>query len=80
MITEKKLINLISKILKIKSEKINLSSGMNNIEKGDCLAHLSILSELDNLSSGKAAKINGLSNSMTVAEIFKLLKKAKLAK
>lgn len=80
MITEKKLINLISKILKIKSEKINLSSGMNNIEKWDSLAHLSILSELDNLSSGKAAKINGLSNSMTVAEIFKLLKKAKLAK
>ena len=79
MINEKKLKNLISKILKIKSEKITLSSGINNIEQWDSLAHLSILSEIDKLSKGKAGKIKGLSNSTTVKEIFKLLKKNRLA-
>ena len=79
MIKEKKLINLISKILKIKAEKVTLNSGMNNHEQWDSLAHLSILSELDNLSKGKASKIKGLSNATTANEILKLLKKNKLA-
>jgi acyl carrier protein len=79
MINEKKLKNLISKILKIKSEKITLNSGMNNVEQWDSLAHLSILSELDKLSKGKAGKIKGLSNSVSVKEILKLLKKNRLA-
>jgi hypothetical protein len=37
------------------------------------------LSELDNLSKGKASKIRGLSNAGSVKEILKLLKKNKLA-
>jgi hypothetical protein len=52
---------------------------MNNHEQWDSLAHLSILSELDNLSKGKASKIKGLSNATTANEILKLLKKNKLA-
>lgn len=79
MINEKKLKNLISNILEIKSEKITLNSGMNNIDQWDSLAHLSILSELDKLTKGKAGKIKGLSNSTSVKEILKLLKKNKLA-
>lgn len=79
MINEKKLKNLISKILKIKSEKVTLNSGINSLEQWDSLAHLSILSELDKLSKGKAGKIKGLSNVTTVKEILKLLKKNKLA-
>jgi acyl carrier protein len=79
MINEKKLKNLISKILKVKSEKITLNSSMNNVEQWDSLAHLSILSELDKLSKGKAGKIKGLSNSVSVKEILKLLKKNRLA-
>jgi len=79
MINEKKLKNLISNILEIKSEKITLNSGMNNIEQWDSLAHLSILSELDKLTKGKAGKIKGLSNSTSVKDILKLLKKSKLA-
>jgi acyl carrier protein len=78
MISEKKLKNIISRILKIKLSKITQHSGMNNLEQWDSLAHLSILSELDNLSKGKAGKIKGLSNSTTVKEILKLLKSNKL--
>jgi acyl carrier protein len=79
MINEKKLKNIIAKILVIKSEKITLNSGMNNIEQWDSLAHLSILSEIDKLTKGKASKIKGLSNSTTVKEILKLLKSKRLA-
>jgi len=80
MINEKKLKNLITKILKIKAERITLNSGMSNLEQWDSLAHLSILSELDKLSKGKASKIRGLSNATTMGEILKLLKSNKLAR
>ena len=79
MINEKKLKDIIAKILEIKSEKITLNSGMNNIEQWDSLAHLSILTEIDKLTKGKASKIKGLSNSTTVKEILKLLKSKRLA-
>jgi acyl carrier protein len=79
MINEEKLKNLISKILKVKKEKITLNSGINNIEQWDSLAHLSILTEIDNFTKGKASKIKGLSNATTVKEILKLLKNNKLA-
>jgi acyl carrier protein len=80
MLDEKKLKVLIAKILKMKVEKITLDSGMDNLEQWDSLSHLSILSELDRLSKGKASKIRGLSNSVTVKQILKLLKSNKLSK
>ena len=52
---------------------------MNSIEEWDSLAHLSILTELDKQSKGRASKIKGLSNSTSVKEILKLLKSNKLA-
>lgn len=79
MINEVKLKSLISKILKVKKEKVTLNSGINNLEQWDSLAHLSILTEIDNFTRGKASKIRGLSNATTVKEILKLLKKNKLA-
>jgi hypothetical protein len=79
MIDEKKLKKIISKILEIKLEKITLNSGINNLEEWDSLAHLSILSELDKYTKGRAGKIKGLSNSTSVREILKLLKSSKLA-
>ena len=78
MINEKKLKSLISKILNIKIDKLTLNSGMKNLEQWDSLAHLSILSELDKLSKGKASKIKGLSNATTLGDILKLLKSNKL--
>jgi acyl carrier protein len=79
MLNEEKLKNLISKILKVKKDKITLNTGINNLEQWDSLAHLSILTEIDNFSKGKASKIKGLSNANTVKEILKLLKNNKLA-
>jgi acyl carrier protein len=79
MISEKKLKSIIGKILEIKSEKITQNSGMNNIEQWDSLAHLSILTEIDKLTKGRASKIKGLSNSTTIKEILKLLKSNRLA-
>lgn len=79
MLDEEKLKSLISKILKVKKNKITLNSGINNLEQWDSLAHLSILTEIDNFSKGKASKIKGLSNATTVKEILKLLKNNKLA-
>lgn len=79
MLNEEKLQNLISKILKIKKDKITLNSGINNLEQWDSLAHLTILTEIDNFTKGKASKIKGLSNATTIKEILKLLKINKLA-
>ena len=79
MINEEKLKNLISKILKLKEKRITLNSGLNNLEQWDSLAHLSILTEIDKFTNGKAGKIKGLSNATTVKEILKLLKNNKLA-
>ena len=79
MINEEKLKNLISKILEVKIAKITLNSGINNVEQWDSLAHLSILTEIDKFTKGKASKIKGLSNATTVKEILKLLKNNKLA-
>ena len=79
MIDEIKLKKIIAKTLKIKLDKITLSSSMNNIEQWDSLAHLSILSELDKQSKGRTSKIKGLSNSTSVKDILKLLKSNKLA-
>jgi acyl carrier protein len=79
MLNEEKLKSLISKILKVKKDKITLNTGINNLEQWDSLAHLSILTEIDNFSKGKASKIKGLSNANTVKEILRLLKNNKLA-
>ena len=79
MINEETLKNLISKILNLKEKRITLNSGLNNLEQWDSLAHLSILTEIDKFTKGKAGKIKGLSNATTVKEILKLLKNNKLA-
>ena len=63
--------NLISKILKIKIEKITINSGINNLQLWDSLAHLSILTEIDDFTKGKASKMRGLSNATTVNEILR---------
>ena len=79
MLNEKKLKILISKILKIKKEKVTSESGMNNLEQWDSLAQLSLLTEIDNLTKGKASKIKGLSTATTVKKILKFLQINKLA-
>ena len=55
MLTEKKVISIISKSLKT---KITINSNTNNIESWDSIGHLEILASLDKLSKGKISKIN----------------------
>ena len=80
MITEKKLINLISKSLKIDSKKLSINSNINEIEEWDSLGQLNILSKLDVILDGKTAKIKKLSECYSVNSIYKLLIKHKLLK
>tara|TARA_B110000003_G_C16646822_1_gene532441 strand:+ start:3656 stop:3880 length:225 start_codon:yes stop_codon:yes gene_type:complete len=72
MLTEKKVISIISKSLKT---KITINSNTNNIESWDSIGHLEILASLDKLSKGKISKINEISNTTSVKSIIRILKK-----
>lgn len=78
MLNEKKVIKIIAKILKIETTKVNLNSSMQSLEEWDSLAHLSILTQLDIQTKGKASRIKGLSNADSIKKIIKLLKNNKL--
>lgn len=80
MITEKKLINLISKSLKIDSKKLSINSKINEIEEWDSLGHLAVFFSIDKETNGKASKIKKLADSKSIKNIFDQLKKNKLAK
>jgi len=80
MITEKKLINLISKSLKINTKKLSINSKINEIEEWDSLGHLAVFFSIDKETKGKASKIKKLAESQNIKNIFDLLKKNKLAK
>jgi len=77
-ITEKKLINKISKILSIKSEKLIKIDDFSKIEKWDSLIHLQIITLLDSLFGNKINKIKNLHQITSVRKIVQLLKKSKL--
>ena len=51
---------------------------MSKIENWDSLAHLNILSSLDNLTKGKSSKLDGLTRADSVKSIIKILSKEKL--
>lgn len=80
MLSKEKLIKIVSKSIKVNEKKINLKSRKQDFENWDSLAHLKILAEIDNLTNGKAAKINNLADQDTIESLFKLLVKKKLAK
>ena len=77
MLTEKKVISIISKSLKT---KITINSNTNNIESWDSIGHLEILASLDKLSKGKISKINEISNTASVKSIIRILKKKNIIK
>ncbi|MDC0454729.1 hypothetical protein OAL68_01780 [Candidatus Pelagibacter sp.] len=77
MLTEKKVISIISKSLKT---KITINSNTNNIESWDSIGHLEILASLDKLSKGKISKINEISNTTSVKSIIRILKKKNIIK
>lgn len=75
MLTEKKIIKLISKYV---GESVDVKSKVSKIENWDSLAHLNILSSLDNLTKGKSSKLDGLTRADSVKSIIKILSKEKL--
>lgn len=80
MIDKKRLIKIIAKSLKINEKKIDMNSKKDKLENWDSLGHLTILTEIDKLTKGKASEIKNLGNASKVSEIYKLLIKNKLAK
>lgn len=77
MLTQKKIIAIISKAV---NEKIDLKSSSKNIEGWDSLAQLKILSVLDKLTKGKSSKIDKLTEADSVKSIIQILIKEKLTK
>lgn len=79
MITEDKLLKLISKSLKISTSNISIKSKINEIEEWDSLGHVTVMFAIDKETKGKASKISALNNSKSIKDIYSLLKKNNLA-
>ena len=80
MLNKDKILKLIAKSLKISSTKVNMNSKKDKLKNWDSLGHLTILTEIDKITKGKASEIKNLGDASTVSEIHKLLIKNKLAK
>ena len=77
MLTEKKVLSLIQKVLGNK-KKITLKSSSQNTTSWDSLNHLNILEKLDKITKGKAGNIAELATASSVKKILIILKKKKL--
>ena len=80
MISEKEVISIISKALKLPNKKIKFTSSSKDIEEWDSLGQLNIMMSLDKKLKGKILKIKSISEAYSVREIMKILKKNKLVK
>lgn len=77
-LTEQKIIELFSKILKIKKNKIDINLSSNNTEEWDSINHLNLMVEIDTKLNGKAKNIPELSTAHSLKKIYAILKKYKL--
>ena len=77
-LTELKIIELFSKILKIKKNKIDINLSSNNTEEWDSINHLNLMVEIDTKLNGKAKNIPELSTAHSLKKICAILKKHKL--
>ena len=78
--SKKDVIKVIAKSLGVSEKKINEKTSSKNWDKWDSMSHLTILISLDKMLSGKAQKIQELSNAYSVKKILKILSKKKLLK
>ena len=79
-ISKKEVFKIIAKALNVSEKKINEKVSFNNFEQWDSMSHLNILIALDNKLSGKAQKIQDLSEANSVKKIIQILDKRKLLK
>ena len=77
-VSEKEVLDLIEKALKLGSGKLTVDSSSASVEEWDSLGHLSVLMALDKFFEGKAAGVKGLASADSVKEIIKLLKENSL--
>jgi acyl carrier protein len=75
MISEQKVINIVSEILQLENGEITSVSSSENTEEWDSLNHLSILISLDQWLDGQAGKIPELATATSIKEILTLLNK-----
>ena len=80
IVSKKDVIKVIAKSLGVSEKKINEKTSSKNSDKWDSMSHLTILISLDKMLSGKAQKIQELSNAYSVKKILKILSKKKLLK
>ena len=79
-ISKKEIFKIIAKSLSIPEKMIHEKVSSNNYEEWDSMSHLNILIALDKKLSGKAQKIQELSEAYSVKKIIQVLEKKKLFK
>jgi len=77
-ISEKDIIKIISKILKISPAIVIKTDNYNKMKNWDSLAQLDIISAIDTKINGKIGKIKNISEIYSVKKIIGLLKKNSL--
>ena len=73
----KKLFNVLAKVLSVKVKKINLNTSAKNLEEWDSLGKLNIISFLEKKYKSKIKKFN-VEDTDSVKKIIKLLQKNKI--
>lgn len=79
-ISKEEIFKIIAKSCNIPVKKINEKTSSNNFDEWDSMSHLNILIALDKKLSGKAQKIQELSEAYSVKKIIQILNKKKLIK
>ena len=75
MISEQRVIDIVTEVLELENGKITSLSSSENTEQWDSLNHLGILISLDKSLDGQAAKIPELATATSIKEIVTLLNK-----
>lgn len=74
---ETKIINKLSKILKVKKEILIKKDDFSSIENWDSLKHLEIITEIDQILDNKLSKIKNTEQLTSLKKILNLVKKYK---
>ena len=74
---ETKIINKLSKILKVKKEILIKKDDFSSLENWDSLIHLEIITEIDQILNNKLSKIKNADQLTSLKKILNLVKKYK---
>ena len=76
--SEKDIIDIISKVLKISPANVIKIDNYNKMKNWDSLAQLDIISAIDTKLNGKIGKVKNISEIQSVKKIISLLRKKSL--